>query len=728
MKKGINKGKHFNEKSRTKSKCNKLRPSILLIICVLIVLIVNINNIVAFLIDFQTLTNRFRVENAYIIIFDANGGTGEMANQTIFYNTTTNLTENTFTKIGCTFDGWNTNADGTGTAYDNGQEVTNLTQINNEEIVLYAQWLEEDGIAKIGDYVYQTLQDAVNAVPTDNTETEIKLLKSTSECITVAKNKNIIFNFQNYTLSNGGTKAVIENNGTIKIYNGNLTSSSTSDALINNNSTGKIVISGGRLTDTGPKQVLYNNGGVVEITGSAYLSANAENRATVHNQERGTLTISGGTIVSTSPASSTDKRGAVQNMKNGILNITGGSIISQEQFAVNNSAVMTIGTKDGNVDTTSPVIQGATYGVSSSTNFKFYDGIIKGKTNDFNNEAKIEEKEEGYNVVHHTELIDEETYQTAYLAITNLVTFNAVGGTISESTRGVEYGDMVGSLPTTVKPGCRFDGWFTEEDGGTEVTAETIVTEDVTFYAHWTDIYVAEINGTKYRTLQNAINAVPTDNTETEIKVLYDTSEALNVAANKNIVFDLQNYTIRNNGNARVIINKGTIKISNGTITSSAEYAAIDNEIGGVLKISGGKIIATGARQAVYNNGGTLEISGNAYLISSAPERGTVQNLESGTLSITGGTIISKTQQAVVNAANLTVGVKDGSINENSPVLQGATYGVDNSGVFNFYDGVAKGITDSINGSITEMEDNSNRIDGTEQIDGEIYQTTYLGF
>ena len=49
-------------------------------------------------------------------------------------------------------------------------------------------------------------------------------------------------------------------------------------------------------------------------------------------------------------------------------------------------------------------------------------------------------------------------------------------------------------------------------------------------------------------------------------------------------------------------------------------------------------IIATGIRQAIYNDGGTVEITGDAYLSAVSTERATVQNnTNTSKLYITGG-------------------------------------------------------------------------------------------
>ena len=80
---------------------------------------------------------------SYDIVFNANTGTGTMANQTLSYDTPATLTPNSFTRTGWTFTGWNTSPDGTATSYANEAAVENLTSTNNDEITLYAQWTQD---------------------------------------------------------------------------------------------------------------------------------------------------------------------------------------------------------------------------------------------------------------------------------------------------------------------------------------------------------------------------------------------------------------------------------------------------------------------------------------------------------------------------------------------------------------------------------------------------------
>lgn len=78
--------------------------------------------------------------NTYSIAYNANGGTGTTATSSHTYDSAKALTSNGFSRTGYTFAGWNTQANGSGTAYTNGQSVKNLTASNGATVTLYAQW------------------------------------------------------------------------------------------------------------------------------------------------------------------------------------------------------------------------------------------------------------------------------------------------------------------------------------------------------------------------------------------------------------------------------------------------------------------------------------------------------------------------------------------------------------------------------------------------------------
>ena len=87
----------------------------------------------------STLTLAAMWQTGYTVVYNANGGTGLMNNQPCTTGQTYVTTANQFVREGYKFAGWNTEANGTGTAYAVGQSFTNLA-VNGATATLYAQW------------------------------------------------------------------------------------------------------------------------------------------------------------------------------------------------------------------------------------------------------------------------------------------------------------------------------------------------------------------------------------------------------------------------------------------------------------------------------------------------------------------------------------------------------------------------------------------------------------
>ncbi len=70
----------------------------------------------------------------------------------------------------------------------------------------------------------------------------------------------------------------------------------------------------------------------------------------------------------------------------------------------------------------------------------------------------------------------------------SIVTFDANGGILTETTKPVYYGQTYGELPVPARDNYTFAGWYTALTDGTQVTTDTIVTALVnqTLYAKWT--------------------------------------------------------------------------------------------------------------------------------------------------------------------------------------------------------------------------------------------------
>ena len=73
------------------------------------------------------------------------------------------------------------------------------------------------------------------------------------------------------------------------------------------------------------------------------------------------------------------------------------------------------------------------------------------------------------------------------------ITFDPNGGTLNvdDETKTVQHNGTYGEMPTPIRSGYHFDGWYTEKGGGTKVDANTSVTtkEAHTLYAHWTFLH-----------------------------------------------------------------------------------------------------------------------------------------------------------------------------------------------------------------------------------------------
>ena len=71
---------------------------------------------------------------------------------------------------------------------------------------------------------------------------------------------------------------------------------------------------------------------------------------------------------------------------------------------------------------------------------------------------------------------------------TYTLTLNANGGAVTPKSIVVSSGGTYKALPTPLRPGHRFDGWFTAAKGGTEVKPadKVTLTGNATLYARWT--------------------------------------------------------------------------------------------------------------------------------------------------------------------------------------------------------------------------------------------------
>ena len=365
------------------------------------------------------------------------------------------------TKAYNAFAGWYTDTNWT-------TQVT-ANSVFNGDVTVYAKW-STNGTAVVNGTTYNTLAAALTAVDTSD-KTTITLLKDTTEAITIPNTRNIVLNLGGHILSNSSA-STIKNNGTLELRNGTIAGSCTQKATVENTAT--LNVYDVRIENNLDRQALYNSGGTATIYDGAYLTSIAPERSTLHNLNTGTVTILGGTIVS-------DNLYAIYNEKGNL----------------------TIGVKDGSVDSTKPVIQGKTYGIAANNTYKFYDGIIKGETDPLGttsntgntptvttdtNKTKVSEIETNTAYLTGTEEIDSTTYNTITLEVTTpsyTITFNPNDGVVDTPSKTINQGDQIGAMPTPRKGVYTFDGWWTGITDGIQVSSTDVPTGSVTYYAHW---------------------------------------------------------------------------------------------------------------------------------------------------------------------------------------------------------------------------------------------------
>ena len=128
--------------------------------------------------------------NTYTVTYDANGGTGSMSNSTATYDANFMTRQNTFTRPGYTFTGWNEKANGTGTAWGISSSNSGTYESGNywkwsgsnytKDITLYAQWTANTNTAYKVKHWKQNIDAATTQNSTNYTLAETQNLTGTT--------------------------------------------------------------------------------------------------------------------------------------------------------------------------------------------------------------------------------------------------------------------------------------------------------------------------------------------------------------------------------------------------------------------------------------------------------------------------------------------------------------------------------------------------------------------
>lgn len=281
------------------------------------------------------------------------------------------------------------------------------------------------------------------------------------------------------------------------------------------------------------------------------------------------------------------------------------------------------------------------------------------------------------------------------------VTFDPNGGTLAagEESKSVQQGSAYGTLPVPRRTDYRFDGWFTQKEGGTKVEETTLVPtrEDHTLYARWSlrhehcicggsgaigdhvdhsDVQFAPWNGTdaisytgKTAYVYLAQNATIRSNLVVDGTTLYLCLGGRTLASNGTNKIQVKNGgrlvlcdcdgsgtlkgATKGWGGSCIYLYQSTLDIFGGTITGGkvsgkgggGAIALDDSRC--VLNLYGGTISGNDGRWcggAVFLNstdkkGGTVNLYGGSISGNKADKGGAIFSDCGGTVNLMGGTI-----------------------------------------------------------------------------------------
>ena len=358
------------------------------------------------------------------VSYNANGGTVSRSSDTRHANDSYGDMP-TPTRTGYTFNGWYTEQNG-------GSAVTSSTKVTiTSNHTIYAHWTANS---------YQVKFDA-NGGSVSKTNVNVIYGSPYGDLPTPTRNG---YGFDGwFTSSNGGSQ----------ITSGSTVSITSTQTLYAHWTAGKVTVTfnaNGGSTPTGSASVTYN---------STYGTLPTPSRAG-YNFVGWFTSASGGTQVTSSST--------VTNTN------------SHSLFAHWTAAKYTV-SFNANSGTVSPgsieVTYDSTYGsmpVPTRTGYTFngwYTAASGGTKVDSNTKVSITANQ---------------TLYAQWTLAKFTLTFNANGGSVSESSRQVYYNSEYGQLPTPKKDYNNFIGWFTAAEGGTQITSSTKMGgAAVTIYAHW---------------------------------------------------------------------------------------------------------------------------------------------------------------------------------------------------------------------------------------------------
>ena len=388
-----------------------------------------------------------------------------------------------------TFKGWNTNSNGTGTAYAAGSEYS-----KNENLTLYAQWkinqstltVNPNGGTWNGSSSSQTFTQGIGTTKTISNPTKapngyiVKFNSNGGTTDTLQTTSTT--SFKNWTLTGGGT--ISGTTYTFKDKAGTLTANYNPNSITLPTATKTGATFKGWYTST-------TGGTRVGGAGDNYTPKSAVTLSAQWEENEYTLTVNpnGGTWNGSS---------SIQTIKgkyNSTKAITNPTAPNGYIVTLNNNGETSQIQQTKNFDRWIPTGNGKLEGIV----YTFLgDGQLTATYTENNVELPTPTKT-GYTFNGWYTLSSGGTkVNTPYKPTSNVtlyahwtaneytVTFNPGDkGTVSPTSKKVTYNQLYGELPTPVRQGYKFVGWFNSSDNKVENTTTVKITKNETLTAKW---------------------------------------------------------------------------------------------------------------------------------------------------------------------------------------------------------------------------------------------------
>ena len=563
-----------------------------------------------------------------------------------------------------------------------------------------------DVVAKIGEKTYTKLGDALAEVSDNETIYLLKnvypieaFTLSESKIFKIDLNSNEIRGFNSDKLfENAGTHEIIdsvnENKGTISnsgsyvlINNGTLNSNNVNVSSRNNliNNYGSIKLDNTDVSASGGYLINNDKDGIIESTSSVFNVGTINNSGSIKLND---VTINNSIITNNENATLSLLKSRLENhISDSNKGITNSGVLTTEDCALKfyygyvlNNATGTYTTTNDTfssiLDTYSSIQSNGilnVYGISTwnriinrtdgllniySGSYHIVNAYDNSKTNIYGGTLNGYISNEGANSVLN---INAGTFNWGSTGSSSYVIENRSTGTVNIGVKdGTVDNDSIKISSTQkglynntgtlnfydgiVKGVTAIQGKVNDVEDGYDIVKETDGNLEVKYLGK---VYAAQIESTgeKYYSIKEAIDAVTKD--DEIIKLLrnittFTTAETIEISDNKNVILDLNGYTI-NQGNKPLINNNGTLTLRDSSDTTTDSY--------GNVKYKGQIITSNGT--IINNNGSFIFESGT--ITSDVQVDNLITNTNNMTINNGYVTVSGRSSDLIINSGILTI-------------------------------------------------------------------------